>query len=140
MSLNTYFLLFYLKRQKEMIECPIPLPWSSWNCHCPTLSASNNESLPICECGNTDTVQRSRIQLCAPSASSDQLTCNEIGLKMRQNHPGECPGSENQDSEGSTSNWYSQSDWRKIDTSFIQNLTKGKLYSIFIYLREFSLN
>ena len=116
------------KRLKEIIECPIPLPWSSWNCHCPTLAAENNESLPICNCGDTDTVQRSRIQLCAPNTSSDKLTCGEIGMKMTENHPGECIATENQVSDGSTANWYSQSDWRTTDFKGIQNLTESKFY------------
>ena len=137
-SLKSTFSQIDLKRQTEMIECPIPLPWSSWNCHCPTLSDANNESLPICECGNTDTVQRSRIQLCAPSESSDQLSCGEIGRKMKENHPGECHGSQNQSSDWSTSNWYSQSDWKIIENSFIQNLTKSKFHLIFIYFQEFA--
>ena len=117
-----------------MIECPIPLPWTSWNCHCPTLSVINTENLPICDCGKTDTIQRSRIQFCTPSASNDQLTCGEIGEKMTLNHPGECIGSdlsENLASDRSAANWYSESGWRKIETGFIQNLTQSKRTKIF---------
>ena len=116
-----------------MIECPIPLPWSSWNCHCPTLSVSNTENLPICECGNSDTVQRSRIQFCSPSASSGQLTCGEIGDKMKESHPGECVATESdyQASDWSTANWYSLSDWRKTEMTSIQNLTESK-FLVFI--------
>ena len=109
-----------------MIECPIPLPWSSWNCHCPNLSNVNTDNLPICECGKTDTVQRSRIQLCAPSASSDQLTCGEIGEKMTQTYPGECTGQKIEPSDSSSANWYSLSDWRQVETTSIQNLTESK--------------
>ena len=71
-------------------NCPVPLPWTSWNCHCDqgstasdndvdadTLDGTRNpDNLPACDCGK---VSRKRYQICYDDDSTDDVTCESLG-------------------------------------------------------------
>ena len=67
-------------------QCPQPLPWTSWSCHCPQgssfqsndvfLDNDNPDNLPLCECGAE---RRRRYQLCQDGNLADHTTCESIG-------------------------------------------------------------
>ena len=66
-------------------DCPIPMEWSEWSCHCEKASALNGNSsynpagLPLCDCAQE---KRHRVQTCFGSrtvqdgADSVELECN----------------------------------------------------------------
>ena len=68
-------------------KCPVPAPWTSWNCHCPQGSSfqaaepfgknENPDNLPLCECGK-EKVTRRRYQLCKDSTPDDKVTCKSM--------------------------------------------------------------
>ena len=70
-------------------QCPKPLPWTSWNCHCPQGSdfqsndiftnGDNPDNLPLCECGSQ---KRRRYQLCKDGDLSDTTTCQSVGQSI----------------------------------------------------------
>ena len=83
----------YLVEEKESAlcdtlanECPQPLPWTSWNCHCPQGSKfqrdhifddnQNPDNLPLCACGSQ---KRRRYQLCKDTNREDKVTCESMG-------------------------------------------------------------
>ena len=48
---NFVFKITRESRCLDSIECPVPLSWSSWNCHCPSSSSGgNDQSLTVCGC------------------------------------------------------------------------------------------
>jgi len=99
-------------------NCPVPLPWTSWNCHCDQGSnAQNNDvdndafntnnlkesdnpdGLPPCDCGRT---KRLRYQLCNDDDTTDDVTCESMGNLMKEKYPDNCLIND----EGATKDWY----------------------------------
>lgn len=66
------------------------MPWTSWNCHCPSqtsfqatdiFGAANNnpDNLPACNCGQE---KRRRYQLCSDKDQADGITCKKVGEEL----------------------------------------------------------
>merc|ERR1712176_608759 len=104
-------------------NCPVPLPWTSWNCHCDQGSNAQNsdidndafdvtnkvkdvdnpDGLPPCDCGRT---KRLRYQLCNDDDTTDDVTCESMEKLMREQYPDNCLI---KDDNAATKDWYR--DW-----------------------------
>mgnify|MGYP003326800327 CR=1 FL=1 len=65
-------------------KCPRPLPWSSWNCHCPSTEQANPDELDLCICREGVT-KRSRVQMCQDWDRTDGVTCESVGESIASN-------------------------------------------------------
>ena len=52
---NFVFKITREARCLDSIECPVPLDWSSWNCHCPS-EGDNFQNLKLCGCNAQDRI------------------------------------------------------------------------------------
>lgn len=88
-------------------NCPVPLPWTSWNCHCDQGSTAadsdpdsltdaspstnplnrNPDNLPQCDCGK---FKRRRYQLCYDDDTTDDVTCESIGSNLATDYEELC--------------------------------------------------
>ena len=82
-------------------NCPIPLPWTSWSCHCKKGSElslllgddSNPDGLPECDCQKQ---KRYRVQVCRDNNHNYDDDYQNDGTKNYQND-GNCRDTENAD-------------------------------------------
>ena len=74
------------------------MPWTTWNCHCPSQTsfqqtdifgnANNNpDNLPACNCGQE---KRRRYQICSDKDQTDGITCQKVGDELAKT--GTCAG------------------------------------------------
>ena len=130
-------------------QCPQPLPWTSWSCHCPQGSSfqstdvfvdnDNPDNLPLCECGSEK--RRRRYQLCQDGNLADQTTCESVGQSIADiatynnlcliestQHQWWRPYLDDTEivSSSSQPNWYQLSTWMQSRKDK-DSLTKGKL-------------
>ena len=104
-------------------NCPVPLPWTSWNCHCDQGSTAadhdpdsltnaspdtnplnrNPDNLPQCDCGK---FKRRRYQLCYDDDTTDDVTCESIGKNLATEYEDLC---KIQDHEQDATTW--RNDW-----------------------------
>ena len=116
---NFVFKITRESRCLDSIECPVPLSWSSWNCHCPSSSSGSSDednihNLALCGC-SAEVIQRKRVRLCT---NDNNLGCGELGRVMEELYPNGCK------SDGERNNWYNQAEWidGSDDASFIGDL------------------
>ena len=80
-----------------MDVCPHPMPWTTWNCHCPSQTSfqatdifgtnNNPDNLPACNCGQE---KRRRYQICSDKDQTDGITCQKVGEELAKT--GTCAG------------------------------------------------
>ena len=82
--IQTPYTFAYFEAATCQFNCPIPMPWTEWTCHCETANngGNNPDSIPKC-CGST----RKRFRGCKDDACRDSTNCKTAGYQVGGSAP-----------------------------------------------------
>ena len=77
--IQTPYTFAYFEAATCQFNCPIPMPWTEWTCHCETAAngGNNPDDIPKC-CGS----KRKRFRGCKDDACRDSTTCKAAGYQV----------------------------------------------------------